>query len=108
MKINKLTSILLSTVIAFGLWLYVFSNVSQEDNVTFYNIPVVIKGETALMNEQNLMVTDISAQTVSLRLSGSRIDLNKINAGNIIVSVDLSDIYDAGALKKTLFYLCFL
>lgn len=96
MKINKLTSILLSTVIAFGLWLYVFSNVSQEDNVTFYNIPVVIKGETALMNEQNLMVTDISAQTVSLRLSGSRIDLNKINAGNIIVSVDLSDIYDAG------------
>lgn len=96
MKINKLTSILLSTVIAFGLWLYVFSNVSQEDNVTFYNIPVVIKGETALMNEQNLMVTGISAQTVSLRLSGSRIDLNKINAGNIIVSVDLSDIYDAG------------
>ena len=96
MKINKLTSILLSTVIAFGLWLYVFSNVSQEDNVTFYNIPVVIKGETALMNEQNLMGTGISAQTVSLRLSGSRIDLNKINAGNIIVSVDLSDIYDAG------------
>lgn len=96
MKINKLTSILLSTVIAFGLWLYVFSNVSQEDNVTFYNIPVVIKGETALMNEQNLMVTGISAQTVSLRLSGSRIDLNKINAGNITVSVDLSDIYDAG------------
>lgn len=96
MKINKLTSILLSTVIAFGLWLYVFSNVSQEDNVTFYNIPVVIKGETALMNEQNLMITGISAQTVSLRLSGSRIDLNKINAGNIIVSVDLSDIYDAG------------
>lgn len=96
MKINKLTSILLSTVIAFGLWLYVFSNVSQEDNVTFYNIPVVIKGETALMNEQNLMVTGISAQTVSLRLSGSRIDLNNINAGNIIVSVDLSDIYDAG------------
>ena len=39
---NKLYSMLLSLVVAFGLWLYVKNNVSIEDNNTFYNIPVEI------------------------------------------------------------------
>ena len=41
MKRNKLYSMLLSIVVAFGLWLYVKNNVSIEDNNTFYNIPDV-------------------------------------------------------------------
>ena len=32
---NKIYSMILSIVVAFGLWLYVVTNVSQEDDVTF-------------------------------------------------------------------------
>ena len=68
MKRNKLYSMLLSLVVAFGLWLYVKNNVSIEDNNTFYNIPVVMESESVL-GERNLMVTSISTNSVSLNLS---------------------------------------
>lgn len=95
MKKSKLYSLVLSVVIAFGLWLFVISNVSQEDNMTFYNIPVVMEGESAL-NERNLMITGVSSNTVSLNLSGTRSNLNKLNSGNITVRVKLSEIYEPG------------
>ena len=93
---NKLTSIVLSVVIAFGLWLYVVNNVSMEDEDTFYNIPVVMEGETALL-ERNLMITYQSTSTISLKLSGTRSDLSKVSKDNIIAKVDLSKVYDPGA-----------
>ena len=95
MQRNKLYSVLLSVAIAFGLWLYVVSNVSETDDNTFYNIPVVMEGESVL-TERNLMITSKSASTVSLNISGARNDLNKINSGNITVKVDLSSITEPG------------
>lgn len=92
---NKLYSVLLSVIIAFGLWLYVVNNVSQETEATFFNIPVTFEREGAL-DEQNLIITGQSAQTVSLKLSGARSDLNKVNAGNITVTVDLSAVDGPG------------
>lgn len=95
MKNNKVGSILLSVVIAFALWLYVVSNVSQEAEYTIYNIPVVMEGET-LLNEKNMMITYISADDVDLTLSGSRSDLAKVNSSNIILKADLTKIYEPG------------
>ncbi len=92
---NKLYSIVLSVVIAFGLWLYVDNNVSEQDDATFYNIPVVMEGESVL-TERNLMITSVSSNTVSLNLSGTRSNLNKVNSGNITVKVDLKEIYEPG------------
>lgn len=95
MKNNKLTSILLSVIVAFGLWMYVINYVSPESEETYYNIPVVMEGESVL-NENGLMITGASANTVSLHLSGNRTDLNKVNSGNITVKADLSKIYEPG------------
>lgn len=95
MRKNKLYSIALSLVVAFGLWLYVVNNVSSEAEETFYNIPVVMEGE-ALLSERNLIITNQSAQTVSLKLSGARSDLNKVNSGNITIKADLSTIDGPG------------
>ena len=95
MKRNKIYSALLSIVVAFGLWLYVVTNVSQEDDVTFYNIPVVMEGETVL-TERNLMITDRSVRTIAVNISGKRSDLNKLNAGNLTAKVNLSTIDEPG------------
>ena len=92
---SKFTSIALSVIIAFGLWLYVVTNVSQEAEYTIYNIPIVMEGET-LLNEKNLMITNISADDVDLTLSGSRSDLAKVNSGNIVLKGDLTKIYEPG------------
>lgn len=95
MRKSKTYSALLSLVIAFGLWLYVVNNVSSETDVTFNNIPVVRVGE-AVLSERNLMVTSISANTVSMNLHGSRDDLSKVDSSNTSVKVDLSNIQEPG------------
>lgn len=95
MRRSKLCGMLLSLFVAFCLWLFVVTNISQGDEITFYNIPVVMEGESVL-NERNLMVTNKSTETVSVRLSGTRSDLNKVNSGNILVKVDLSKISEPG------------
>ena len=95
MKHEKALSALLSLAVAFGLWWYVVHNVSMEDDITFNNIPVVREGES-ILNEENLMITDISTETVSMNLSGSREDLNKVDASNLSVKINLSNIKEPG------------
>ena len=95
MKRSKFTAFLLSVAIAFGLWLYVVSNVSVENEATFHDIPVQFEGETAL-EERELMITSGTDATIDLRLYGARNNLNKLNPSNITIKVDLSRIYDAG------------
>ena len=99
---SKATSVLLSLVIAFGLWLYVVTNVSQEAEYTIYNVPVVMEGE-ALLNEKNLMITDVSADDVDLTLSGTRSDLAKVNNSNMVLKVNLGEIAEPQE-KKALDY----
>ncbi|MBP3685239.1 MAG: hypothetical protein J6J12_09825 [Oscillospiraceae bacterium] len=95
MQKNKIYSVILSVTIAFGLWLYVVNNVSSETDITFDGIPVVREGE-AVLRENNLMVTAMSTNTVSINLAGSRDDLNKIDKSNTSVKIDLSNIKEPG------------
>ena len=92
---RKVTSLILSALIAFGLWWYVVNNVSMEDDITFNNIPVVREGESVL-NEKNLMITDISTESVSMNLTGSREDLNKVDSSNMSAKINLSNIDEPG------------
>ena len=94
-KERRITSAILSLVIAFGLWWYVVNNVSMEDDITFNNIPVVREGESVL-SERNLMITDISTESVSMNLIGSREDLNKVDSSNMSVKINLTNIDEPG------------
>lgn len=96
MRRNKLYSMALSLAVAFGLWLFVVNTVSQQDDRTYYNVPVVMEGES-ILNEDNLMITSRSTSTVSVHLSGPRGELNKItNSNSLTVKVDLSKISEPG------------
>ena len=95
MRKSKLVSFLLSFAIAFGLWLYVVTNVSVESETTFHDIPVQFEGETAL-EERDLMITSGTHTTIDLRLQGARVNLTKLSSQNITIKVDLSRIYDPG------------
>ncbi len=92
---NKLSAVLLSIVIAFGLWYYVISVVSPGSEEEFIDIPVVLEGESAL-EERGLMITATGKTSVTLRLSGNRSDLNKLNRSNITIKANLATIYDPG------------
>ena len=97
---SKLTSILLSLAIAFGLWMYVITSVSPGSEETYYNIPVVLDGE-ALLAERNLMITESSGNSATLVLSGNRSDLYKVNRENITLKANLGSILEEGTHAVT-------
>ena len=61
---SKLSSMLLSIAIAFGLWTYVITSVSPGSEETYSQIPVILDGE-ALLAERNLMITSASASSAT-------------------------------------------
>lgn len=95
---RKFWKLLLSFVIAFGLWFYVISVVSPGSTDTFYNVPVVLQGETVL-EDRGLIIVDGKNPTVTLELGGNRTDLIKLDNSNITVIADLARIYEAGEHK---------
>lgn len=91
---SKVFSIVLSALVAFGLWLYVVTVESPGSEKTYYNIPVVLQNENVL-EERSLMITS-DVPTVTLTLSGTRTDLNKLDENNINILVNAASIEAAG------------
>ena len=100
MKNNKIWTAVLSVIIAVGLWFYVVTVVKPESTDTYYNIPVVLQGESWL-SEQGLMIVGGKDTTVTMELFGNYTDLAKVNSGNITLIADLTKIYEAGEVELT-------
>ncbi|MBR5617087.1 MAG: hypothetical protein IKW50_02775 [Oscillospiraceae bacterium] len=98
---NKIWSLLLSVALATGLWLYVITTVSPDYRMTIPGVPVVFEGESWLLENRNLMITDGMSATVELEVSGNRSDLSKLNSSNVILKVDLTKVYEAGTANLT-------
>ena len=95
MKNNKILTALLAFAIALGLWFYVVTVVKPDTTNPYYNIPVVLDGESILAG-RNLMIVDGADSTVTMELYGNRIDLDKVNSSNITLIADVTKIYDVG------------
>ena len=85
----------LALVFACGLWVYVITVNNPNDEITLYDVPVVLSGESFL-HDRGLMLTTQETPTITLTLSGNRSNLKKVNKSNITVVADLSKIADSG------------
>ncbi len=97
MKTNKILSVLLSVVIAVGLWIYVVTSVTPEDSQWVRNIPVSFVNEDGLFSDRNLTLTEGRNATVDLRFHGKRQELLKLNSSNILITADLSSVSGPGS-----------
>ena len=68
---SKIFNIILSILIALGLWAYVTASVTDVGESTVRNIPVTVVGEEAL-NAKGLMIDPNTKLAVSARVSGNR------------------------------------
>lgn len=96
---TKIPALLLSLVVAMGLWLYVVTTVSPDSDQNYYNIPVTFENETRLL-DRNLMRISGENATVSVRLHGNRSDLDRLNQSNLTVIVDLNGITEPGVYER--------
>jgi len=63
---------------AICLWVYVVTVVTPDDDVIIEDIPITFAGENILRNENNLILTNRSARTVSVTFHGSRVLLKQL------------------------------
>ena len=92
---SKIFNILLAIVVACGLWIYVVTVERTEVEYTYYNVPVILDGESVL-EERGLRIPAGTEPTVTLKLNGNRGTLNKLRSSDITVLVDLTRIHEAG------------
>lgn len=96
---SKVMSILLSAVVAFGLWLYVITVVSPDSEKTYYEIPVVFQNKDILADRGLMIVSD--TPTVTLTLKSTRTILNDLNESNINVLASVANIEKPGTHNLT-------
>lgn len=96
---NKVLAILLSAVVAFGLWMYVITVVSPESEKTYYDIPVVLQNKN-ILTERGLMIVSDEPK-VTLALKSTRTILNDLNESNINVIINVANIEKPGTHNLT-------
>lgn len=96
---NKVLAILMSVVVAFGLWMYVITVVSPESEKTYYDIPVVLQNKN-ILEERGLMIVS-EVPNVTLALKSDRTILNDLNEANINVITNVANIEKPGVHHLT-------
>ena len=85
----------MAIVLAVGVWMYVINVENPSGTGTVREIPVTVVGEDSLA-ERGLMVTEQNRDHVSLKLSGRKKTLMKLNRKNITLKLDVSSVTSEG------------
>ena len=94
-KNQKVFQLILAIVVAMVLWLYVINVENPTGTARLGDLPIQLQGEEVL-TENGLMVTDLSKDTVTIRLSGKKKTLMKISRKNVTLTLDVSSVTGPG------------
>lgn len=97
---RKIVFALVSLLGAILVWLYVVTVIAPEATTRVSSIPINIDG-TIVLEERGLIITSQDAESLSLELSASRVNLSKLNADSIRVNADASKIREPGEYALT-------
>ncbi len=87
---NKKFNIVISLIIAIGLWAYVIGETNPPDTKTFRDIPIQLINESVL-EDNGLAIKSVSAESLNLTLTGSRAGISQVDLSDISATVDLAD-----------------
>lgn len=87
---------LLAFLLAVILWGIVIYNENPERTLDVADIPVEILGESTLLQNSGLVVSEIGNETVSITLKGTFSALSKVDTSDITVRMDVSQYTEPG------------
>ena len=92
MKGGKLLQAIAALLCAVCLWIYVVTVVAPEDDMTISGIPITFVGESELRSNYELILSNPTPSTVSVKFHGSRSDLKQLvnNRSGITAAVDVT------------------
>ena len=83
------------------LWVYVTTTQGDVIEQTFEGVSVVFNGEDTLRENEGLVVSNVSTNTVSVRIRATRRELSKLSSANIIAYVDVSKFTASGMYNQS-------
>lgn len=87
---NKL--IILSIIVAVVMWTFVTTSTNPTANRTFRNLPLIIQNQDKLEDNGYTIVSKDEANTVSVRLTGSRNNLIGLDQSDIQASINVANV----------------
>lgn len=94
-KNRKMVNMALAVLLAFGLWFYVINVENPTGSANLRDLPVELQGEFQLA-KAGLMVTDLSKETMNVKVTGRKKTLMKLDKKNVSLAVDVSSITGEG------------
>ncbi len=90
----------ISLIASLFIWVYITG--TQEEIITqsFNNVEVMLIGEDTLQATRGYVVTNVSAETVSVKISGTRGNIGTLSASDVKAVIDVSLISSTGTLTQ--------
>lgn len=96
---NKFFSILLSVLIAIGLWFYVTGVYNPDTSEVFKGVQVVVEYKGSVPDKMGLVPTDTTIATVDVKVNGPRVLLATMTKDKIVAKADLTAVNKTGSYQ---------
>ena len=83
------------------LWVYVTTSQGDIIERTYDGVQVVFKGEESLLEKSGLVISNISTNSVNVRLKTTRREISKLSSGQITAVVDVSKFNSEGIYNQS-------
>ena len=99
---NKILWAVISLLASILLWVYVTTTEGDVIEHTYEGVHVVFNGEDTLREKEGLVLSNISANTVNVRIKATRREISKLTSSNIIAVVDVSKFNSSGNYNQSI------
>lgn len=97
---NKIFWAVVSLLAALFIWVYVTGAQEEPIELSFNNVEVVFTGEDTLQASRGYVINNISTETVSVKISGTRRNIGSLSASDIKATIDVSLISQTGTITQ--------
>lgn len=98
---SKVFWMVISLLFSLLMWAYVTGQDSSDQTLSISGIHVEFQGQDELLSERSLSITDVSADTVSISVRGTRSDISKLKAADIKAVIDVSSVTEPNNMTWT-------
>ncbi len=98
---NKFLWVVVSLLASILLWVYVTTSEGDVIERTYEGVQVVFKGQETLLDKEGLVISNVSSNTVSVRLRTTRREISKLTSSNIVAVVDVSKFNSKGIYNQS-------
>ena len=87
---NKKINLVLSLLLAIGLWIYVVGEVNPTSDQTIKDVPLTIVNMDKL-EDRGLAISGVSAEAIEVQVKGTRSNLAKLEKSEVKAILDMSE-----------------